>query len=146
LIDYYLMMLGAVCAGLGYALVAPITNAFYLDITAKEHRSQIVGIKGSFPSFVGVLGPLAVAAVAGILAPQSIFWIASGLTLVALALGVVFLKEPKHLRVVGSGLQDQIANQRSLAAQANLQNIAMLAFLARAEMPKGMDNLNTEVR
>ena len=136
LTDYYLMMIGAACAGLGYALVAPATNAFYLDITAEEHRSRIIGVKGSFLSLGGVLGPLAVAGVAGILAPQTVFWIASGLTALGLVLGAVFLREPKHLSVKDSGLHDQTSSQRSLAAQASLQNIAMLASLARSERQK----------
>jgi DHA1 family multidrug resistance protein-like MFS transporter len=137
LTDFYLMMIGAACAGLGYALVAPATNAFYLDITAEEHRSRIIGVKGSFLSLGGVLGPLAVAAVAGILAPQSVFWIASGLTVLGLVLAVIFLQEPKHLRVADTGLQDQTSSQRSLVAQASLQNIAILASLTRAERQKG---------
>jgi MFS family permease len=134
--DYYLMMFGAACAGLGYALVAPATNAFYLDITAEEHRSRIIGVKGSFLSLGGVLGPLAVAAVAGILLPQSVFWIASGLTLIGLILAAIFLREPKHLNLEETDLLDQTTGRRSLAAQASLQNIAMLASLARYERQK----------
>jgi DHA1 family multidrug resistance protein-like MFS transporter len=137
LTDFYLMMFGAACAGLGYALVAPATNAFYLDITAEEHRSRIIGVKGSFLSLGGVLGPLGVAAVAGILSPQTVFWIASGLTLVGMFLAIIFLQEPKRLSVEEPDLRDQTTGQRSLAAQASLQNIAMLASFARTERQKG---------
>ena len=96
LTDYYLMMIGAAFAGIGNALIAPAANAFYLDITAEEHRSRIIGVKGSFLSLGGVLGPLAVAAVAGIMAPQHVFWIASGLVLIGLIVGIIFLREPQH--------------------------------------------------
>jgi MFS family permease len=133
LTDYYLMMIGAAFAGLGNALIAPAANAFYLDITAEEHRSRIIGVKGSFLSLGGVLGPLAVAAVAGIMDPQQVFWIASGLVLIALILGITFLREPKHTRVESLGMQEQASTQRSLAAQASLRNIVVTASAARTE-------------
>ncbi len=133
LTDYYLMMIGAAFAGLGNALIAPAANAFYLDITAEEHRSRIIGVKGSFLSLGGVLGPLAVAAVAGIMAPQNVFWIASGLVLIGLILGVVFLREPKQSQSAVSGVQEQASSQRSLAAQASLHNIVTMASAARTE-------------
>jgi MFS family permease len=133
LTDYYLMMIGAAIAGLGNALIAPAANAFYLDITAEEYRSRIIGIKGSFLSLGGVMGPLAVAAVAGIMAPQHVFWIASGLVLVALMLGISFLREPQHVKAGSPGIQEQASNRRSLAAQASLRNIVVIASAARAE-------------
>ena len=132
LTNYYAMMIGAAVAGLGNALIAPAANAFYLDITAEEHRSRIIGVKGSFLSLGGVLGPLAVAAVAGLMAPQHVFWIASGLVLVALTLGTIFLREPQHA-AQSLGLQEQASRQRSLAAQASLRNIVSMASAARAE-------------
>jgi len=133
LTDYYLMMIGAAFAGIGNALIAPAANAFYLDITAEEHRSRIIGVKGSFLSLGGVLGPLAVAAVAGIIAPQHVFWIASGLVLIALTLGIIFLKEQQHTKAKSAGIQELTSSQRSLAAQASLLNIVMMASAARAE-------------
>ena len=132
LTDYYLMMIGAVFAGLGNALIAPAANAFYLDITAEEHRSRIIGVKGSFLSLGGVLGPLGVAAVAGIMAPQNVFWIASGLVLIGLILGVIFLREPERTAVAAPGMQEQASSQRSLAAQATLRNIVVTASATRA--------------
>jgi MFS family permease len=135
--DYYVMMIGAAFAGLGNALIAPAANAFYLDITAEEHRSRIIGVKGSFLSLGGVLGPLAVAAVAGIMAPQNVFWIASGLVLMGLILGVAFLREPQQTQIALSGLPEQASSQRSLAAQASLRNIVVAASIARGERQKG---------
>ena len=130
LTDYYLMMIGAVVAGLGNALIAPAANAFYLDITAEEHRSRVIGVKGSFISLGGVLGPLGVAAVAGIMAPQHVFWIAAVLVLVGLTLGMIFLREPQR---AAATLSDQTSNQRALAAQASLRNIVTVALTARTE-------------
>jgi DHA1 family tetracycline resistance protein-like MFS transporter len=140
LTDYYLMMIGAAFAGIGNALIAPAANAFYLDITAEEYRSRIIGVKGSFLSLGGVLGPLAVAAVAGIMAPQHVFWIASGLVSVGLILGVIFLREPQHAKSLKMQKQ-QTSNQRSLAAQASLRNIVVMATATRAgnyEQPRNM--------
>jgi DHA1 family tetracycline resistance protein-like MFS transporter len=137
LTDYYLMMIGAAFAGLGNALIAPAANAFYLDITAEEYRSRIIGVKGSFLSLGGVMGPLAVAAVAGIMAPQHVFWIASGLVFIALVLGISFLREPQHTKTRSPGIQEQVSNQRSLAAQASLRNIVVMASAARAEKYNG---------
>ncbi len=131
--DYYMMMIGAAFAGLGNALIAPAANAFYLDITAEENRSRIIGVKGSFLSLGGVLGPLAVAAVAGVMAPQNVFWIASGLVLIGLVLGAVFLRKPNQSQVAVSGVQEQASSQRSLAAQASLRNIVAMASAARTE-------------
>jgi MFS family permease len=133
LTDYYLMMLGAAFAGLGNALIAPAANAFYLDITAEEYRSRIIGLKGSFLSLGGVLGPLAVAAVAGIIPPQQVFWIASGLVFAALLLSVTTLREPQRVLDKFPGTQEQDSNQRSLAAQASLRNIVAMAYTARAD-------------
>ncbi|NIV29229.1 MAG: MFS transporter, partial [Anaerolineae bacterium] len=130
--DYYIMMVVAAIAGLGTALFNPAANAFYLDITAEEHRSRIIGVKGSFLSLGGVLGPLAVAAVAGLMAPQHVFWIASGLVLAALILGIIFLREPQHAEQTLS-TQEQASSQRSLATQASLRNIVAMASAARAE-------------
>jgi MFS family permease len=132
LTDYYAMMIGAAFAGLGNALIAPAANAFYLDITAEEHRSRVIGVKGSFWSLGGVLGPLAVAVVAGIMAPQQVFWIASGMVLVALVLAVIFLREPQHIKTESLDPRDQASSQRSLAAQATLHNIVIAASAARA--------------
>jgi hypothetical protein len=83
------------------------------------------------------MGPLAVAAVAGIMAPQHVFWIASGLVLIALMLGIILLREPQHVKTGYPGIQEQASNQRSLAAQASLRNIVVMASAARAEKYNG---------
>ena len=137
LTNYYLMMIGAAIAGLGNALIAPAANAFYLDITAEEYRSRIIGLKGSFLSLGGVMGPLAVAAAAGIMAPQHVFWIASSLVLIALILAISMLREPQHTQTRSLGIPEQVSNQRSLAAQASLRNIVVMASAARAERYNG---------
>ena len=130
LTNYYAMMIGAVLAGLGNALISPAANAFYLDITAEEYRSRIIGVKGSFLSLGGVLGPLAVAGLAGVVSPQQVFLIGSGLVLLALIIGTIFLREPKR---GADPIRPLASHQRSLAAQTTIHNIVMIAAAARAE-------------
>ncbi|MCJ7703832.1 MAG: MFS transporter [Anaerolineales bacterium] len=129
--DFYTMMIGAALAGLGNALLSPAISAFYFDITAVEHRSRLIGVKESSLALGGVLGPLAVAAMAGFVTPQGIFWIASGLALVTLFLGLIFLREPQHTQTGSLSVQEEISSQRALAAQASLRGIVMLASSAR---------------
>jgi MFS family permease len=130
LTDYNLMILVAAFAGLGNALIAPAVSAFYLDITARQHRARIIGIKESFLALGGVLGPLAVAAIAPLTTPQGVFWIASILALLGLLLAF-FLREPQRIPVHSLGVQEEISIQRSLAAQASLRGIVMRAYDAR---------------
>ena len=130
LTDYDMMILVAALAGLGNAILAPAASAYYLDITADEHRSRIIGIKESSLALGGVMGPLAVAAIAPFTTPQGIFWIASILGLLSLLLAL-FLREPKHSALKILGVQEEISTQRGLAAQASLRGIVMRAYAAR---------------
>ena len=131
LTDYYLMILGAGLAGLGNAIMAPATSAFYLDITADEHRSRVIGVKESSLALGGVMGPLAVTAIAPFTNPQGVFWLAAALGAFSILLCVFTLKEPKHAAVQDLGVQEEISNQRALAAQASLRGIVLRASEAR---------------
>jgi MFS family permease len=131
LTDYRGLIIAAAIAGLGQSLVNPAASAFYLDITSNEHRSRVVGVKESSLALGGVLGPLAVAAIAPLTTPQGIFWIASILVLVSVILGVVLLREPRHTQAAHQGVQEEISNQRGLAAQASLRSIIMMASTSR---------------
>ncbi|MFQ5794938.1 MAG: MFS transporter [Candidatus Bipolaricaulia bacterium] len=73
---FTLLMLVAVVAGLGTALTSPALSAFYLDITAEQHRSRVVGIKGASASLGGVAGPLLVVGASAWTTPQGVFVIA----------------------------------------------------------------------
>lgn len=132
LTDYDLMILVAALAGLGNAIIAPAVSAFYLDITTSEHRSRIIGIKESSLALGGVMGPLAVAAVAPFTTPLGVFWIASILGLVSLLLALL-LREPQRSDVKALGVQEEISIQRSMAAQASLRGIVMRAYAARGD-------------
>lgn len=93
--SFPLMLLVALAAGMGGALMAPALSALYLDITAAQHRSRVVGIKESSASLGGVAGPLLVALLSGLLTPQGIF-ISAGVVVLALAvLAIVGLRAPR---------------------------------------------------
>ena len=87
----------AVLAGLGDSLFIPAISAAYLDIAVPEHRSQVMGIKGSVAALGAVVGPLLVAVVSTWTSPQSIFAISGGATLVAVSLALVMLKGRSHI-------------------------------------------------
>jgi MFS family permease len=82
----------AVLAGLGDALFIPAIAASYLDIAEPEHRSQVIGIKGSVVALATVVGPFLITIVSPWTAPTSIFAISAGATLVAILLALVLLK------------------------------------------------------
>jgi DHA1 family multidrug resistance protein-like MFS transporter len=131
LIDYNLMILGAALAGLGNALIAPAISAFYLDITADEHRSRIIGVKESSLALGGVMGPLAVTAIAPFTSAIGIFWIAAALGLFSVLIGVITLQEPRNKGGKALGVQAEISTQRALSAQASLRGIVMRAYEVR---------------
>ena len=126
-----LMILVAVVAGLGAALVAPALSAFYIDITAEQLRSRIVGIKASATSLGGVAGPLLVVAASALITPRGVFVIAAVVMVVTAVLALVVLREPRHVaEEIGDVALDSSA-KRALAAQATFRGIAVSARTAR---------------
>lgn len=91
LTQFSLILLGAVIAGLGSALLAPALSAFYIDITLEQHRSRVLGFKESAAALGGVLGPLLVALVNRWTTPQEVFMVGAGLMVVAAALALLVL-------------------------------------------------------
>jgi len=134
--DYESMIMVAALAGLGSAISSPAISAFYMDISNIEHRSRIIGIKGSSLALGGVFGPLAVAAIAPLTTPQGVFWIAGVLGLFSLLIGLIFLREPRHSEVKSLDVQEEVSARRALAAQASLRGIVMQAFADRSMTSK----------
>lgn len=89
--QFSLVLLGAVIAGLGGALLAPALSAFYIDITQEQHRSRVLGFKESAAALGGVLGPLLVALVNRWTTPQEVFMISAGLMIAAVVLALLVL-------------------------------------------------------
>jgi MFS family permease len=87
------LVLATLVAGIGAALMGPSISAAYLDITAEEHRSQIMGLKGSAAALGGVAGPLLVAVAAQWLSPQAIFGVSAGLAVLGAIVALVVLRD-----------------------------------------------------
>lgn len=115
--QFYLLLLLALMAGLGNSLVLPALSSYYLNITAEQYRSRIMGIKESVASLGGAIGPLLVAIISAWTTPQGIFIISAGLALVAVGLALATLKgkPPVKLPAVEPPLQK--------AAPAELENV-----------------------
>jgi DHA1 family tetracycline resistance protein-like MFS transporter len=128
---FSLLMLVAVVAGLGAALTAPAVSAYYLDITAEQHRSRVLGIKGAATSLGSVTGPLLVVGVSAVTTPQGVFAIAGVLIVFQTILAFIFLKEPGRSEKEPEDLAWAISSQRALAAQAALRGVALSARTAR---------------
>ncbi|MBS1252736.1 MAG: Tetracycline resistance protein, class C [Anaerolineales bacterium] len=122
-----LMLLVAIVAGLGAALTAPALSAFYLDITAEQHRSRVVGIKESAAALGGVAGPLLVVVASTVTTPQGVFVIAGALTLLAAGLALVALRSPRHSAEGTEDVAWECSSQRAMAAQAALRGVVLSA-------------------
>jgi MFS family permease len=128
LFDSYLMLiLIAVIAGLGEALMLPALSAFYIDITPEQHRSRVIGIKESAASLGGVAGPLLVIAVSPYLDPKGVFMVGFILVALTFIIGLLLLREPGDLTRREKGAILAYSQQRSLLAQATLQGIVTSA-------------------
>ena len=126
-----LMMAVAVVAGLGEALVMPALSAFYLDITADQHRSRIMGIKESASALGGVAGPLLIVGVAATMTPQGVFVSAGVVTLLAAGLALAVLKAPRRVAERAGDISWECSSNRSMAAQASLRGIVLRATTTR---------------
>ena len=129
--SFPLIIGSAILAGLGVALIAPASNAFYLDITEEQHRGRIVGIKESFLALGGVLGPLLVIFVSRWTTPQGVFLTAGGLVVVTALLASICLRSLPKQDAMSTELAWEIAQQRSLAAQAAISGLVTNARSVR---------------
>lgn len=130
--EFALILLVALVAGAGSGLAAPAMSAFYLDITASQHRSRIMGIKESAAALGGVVGPLAVVAVSAYTTPQGVFTVAALLLAATFLLAIVLLREPEHAPEERGDMVVESSRQRALGAQASLRGVVMRAQAARA--------------
>jgi DHA1 family tetracycline resistance protein-like MFS transporter len=125
------LVLAAIVAGIGESLAAPARSAFYFDITPQEHRSRVVGLKGSATSLGGVVGPLLLVLLSALLPPQGIFAVTSSLLALVAVTALTVLREPRHLAPRPDDVDWQVSNQRALAAQAVLHGLVQQAVDAR---------------
>lgn len=125
--SFPLLILISFISGIGQALITPALNAFYLDISDKQHQGKILGIQNSFLSLAGVIGPLAVAVASGWTNAQGIFMIATMLMLLSAALGLILLRTPRHTTTETNDIAVSIGKQRNLAAQISLRGLVLAA-------------------
>ncbi len=94
--QFSLIFVIAIVAGLGAAVLAPALSAFYLDITAEEHRSRVLGLKESAAALGGVIGPLLVALLDRWTTPYQVFSIAAGVMVAATILALLALNQSRQ--------------------------------------------------
>jgi multidrug resistance protein len=114
-------------SGFGEALVLPALSAYYMDITAEEHRSRVMGIKESAIALGGVAGPLLVVAASTIASPQEIFWIAFIVTVITAVAALIILKPPTEFTRESGELERDYALRRAMLAQAAMRGIVTTA-------------------
>jgi MFS family permease len=129
--DFYAILAATAVAGLGGSLLGPAIGAFFLDITTEQYRSRVVGIKESSYALGGVAGPLLVVIATRFTDAHGVFFIAGGLTILAMILALILLKEPHALRRVEPYLDSESPHQRSQAAQASLRGLVLRAAAVR---------------
>jgi MFS family permease len=129
--QFGLTLLVAAVAGAGSGLMAPAMSAYYLDITPSQHRSRVMGVKGSVASLGGVIGPLLVVVFSVFSSPQGVFVAGGALVALTLLLAVVLLKEPRHVPVEVGDVALESSRQRALSAQASLRGVALQARATR---------------
>ncbi len=92
--NFYLLIITAVIAGLGEALLMPALGAYYLDIASPQHRSRLMGLKESAAATGGVLGPLLIVTLSGMLSASQVYWLALILTTLSAVSALLFLRPP----------------------------------------------------
>ncbi len=96
------LILGALLAGLGSALITPALESSYLDMTPEQHRSRMMGVRESVVSLGAVAGPLLLAFSSRWLSPQSVFTVSLLVALAAVILTLAALKLPGSRGVRGT--------------------------------------------
>lgn len=134
LIEWFPVVL-VVCmiAGMGEALAMPALSAFYLDLTAQQHRGRVMGMKEAAASLGGVLGPLLVIGVSALAGPLGVFAVAAVLMLLSVCAAAVMLREARHVLPESSAQPGGYPMQRALGAAAALNGIVSMALDSRRQ-------------
>ncbi len=96
------LILGALLAGLGSALITPALESSYLEMAPEQHRSRLIGVRESVISLGAVVGPLLLAFSSRWLSPQSVFTVTLLVAQAAVILTLAALKLPGGRRARGT--------------------------------------------
>jgi len=129
--SFPLLLVTALTAGVGVALLSPALGAAYLDITAEQHRSRIVGLKSSSGSLGWVFGPLILVGASTLTTPRGVFISAGVLIVIAGVLALVGLRGLRRTRIEDVDMGWQSSSSRGMAAQVTLRGIVVRARIAR---------------
>jgi MFS family permease len=86
--NYLWISVSFVIAGLGNALFDPALSASILDITPREHQARIQGIRYTTGSVGAILGSALAILATALPNPQTIFFLAAGVSLLAASVGL----------------------------------------------------------
>jgi multidrug resistance protein len=135
--SFGLITLAFAVAGLGEGLVSPALGAFFLDISEEQHRSRVMGIRGSAGALGNVVGPLLAAAAARFMPPQSAFTGSAAVVIFGALLALVVLREPGRAVDETAVEAWEISDIRAMAAQASLRGVVLRATVVRRERKVG---------
>lgn len=127
----YLLSAVALVSGLGEALVSPALSAFYVDISEKQYRSRILGIKESAAALGGVLGPLLVAIIAAFTDTRTVFSVSVAVIIFTILLTALVLKPARKPSKEIDGMDWEVTRRRAAAAQASFTAIFVSASTTR---------------
>jgi MFS family permease len=128
--EYWVIIVAFILAGLGESLVTPALSASFLDITPEEHRARVMGIKTAIGSLGSLSAPALVMFIIRLISPQNVFLISAALILLTGLVVLVALRLPTR----GKDTHDlvwEVSQERILAAQSALNNVALSASTAR---------------
>lgn len=102
--------------GIGSALATSATSAYILDISDKDNKSRIQGIRSSFMALGEAIGPLLAVFVSARLTPQAMFMISAVIGIVMAFTGLMMLHGKRQTGLVSARPSLVIDSEQSPAA------------------------------
>lgn len=93
--SFLTFILFAMLAGVAVALIQPSLIAFVGDVTASDHRGQVMGLLGSVVQLAGVIGPVGGGYLAELFPVTLLFWISA---LLSVTITAVIILTPTPTR------------------------------------------------
>ncbi len=102
--------------GIGSALATSATSAYILDISDKDNKSRIQGIRSSFMALGEAIGPLLAVFVSARLTPQAMFMISAVIGIVMAFTGLMMLHGKRQTGLVSARPSLVVDSEQSPAA------------------------------